>query len=216
MRLILSLIILIIPLSLLAQNNNAENPSWQEGVHYLRLETPGPTSDGNRIEVLEAFSYFCPHCAGFQQPLHDWLDQQSDVTLTRLPVALGHASWLEATRMYYAADALGVIDDSHMAIFNAIHGQRINLADSEAQLRFFADYGVNADQWQSFAVDTRVRRSAGLASSYQLSGTPSIIVNGRYITSPRMAGGMTEATEVIETLVSMERQRLAAAVNESP
>lgn len=220
MRLMSMLLILITPMPLLAQHSTEQKAAWQEGVHYLRLETPGPESNSDAIEIVEAFSYFCPHCFSFQQPLHQWLEQQSDVKLTRLPVALGHASWHEAARMYYAADALDLVTDSHMAIFKAIHSHRINLADRSAQQRFFAEYGVSAADWQqaieSFAVDTRVRRSAGLASSYQLSGTPSIIVGGRYVTSPRMAGGMIEATEVIAALVAMERERRAQTSSESP
>lgn len=203
----------LLVLSLATVGANAQpvaNTDFVEGKHYRVLPQQQPTTTGTKIEVVEAFSYMCPHCFSFQPYLHEWLKGQQDVTLVRLPVALGHVKWLSTAKAYFVAEALGVLEQSHMAMFENIHRLRKDLSDPKEQALFYTDYGISEADYNkalaSFAVDTRIKRSHVMARNYQLSGTPTVIINGKYITSPLMAGSMENATRVIDMLVEQERK----------
>lgn len=181
------------------------------GVHYKTLPQQQPTESQDKIELIEAFSYMCPHCFRFQPYLHDWLAQHDDVELIRLPVALGHLKWLNTAKAFYVAEALGKLDATHMATFETIHKKRVDLSILEQQIDFFADYGIDKETYlkalESFAIDTKIRRSTTLARNYQITGTPTIIINGKYVTSALMAGSMENAIKVIDMLVKLERDQ---------
>ncbi len=217
MKSIISLFVLCLVSAGVHAQSSQSTASFIEGKHYRVLPQQQPTTTETAIEVVEAFSYMCPHCFTFQPHLHGWLQSQQDVELVRMPVALGHIKWLSTAKAYYVAEAMGILDQTHMPMFETIHRLRTDLSDPGKQAEFFKTYGITAEDYNkaltSFAVDTRIKRSRAMARNYQISGTPTVIINGRYITSPLMAGSMENAVEVIDMLVNMERDRLAVSQN---
>lgn len=183
---------------------------FEEGKNYIRLASPLPTLDKDKVEVVEFFWYGCIHCFHFEPTLRAWEAKQGDdVYLVGSP-----AMWNEAMKVhaqaYYTAEVLGVLDEVHEPLFAALNGSpRARLDDEDALAKFFAQYGVaDADfrkAFNSFGVTSLVRQADARARSTQIEGTPELLVNGKYRVSAGLAGGQDKMLEVVDFLVEKER-----------
>lgn len=174
--------------------------TFQEGKDYGRLSTVVPVAVPGKAEVIEFFSYRCPHCYRLEPVAEEWRKNQPDtVAFIRIPVHAGYApSYEVAARTFYTAQNLGVEDKLHSALFEA--NQKGDLNTEEELAAFFAEHGVPAEHflkaYRSFQTDTQMRRAGELAQRYGVRGVPAVIVNGRYeIRSPKMF-------EVVDFLLS--------------
>ena len=182
----------------------------QSGVDglYQKLASPQPTSDPDRIEVVEVFWYGCPHCNRFQAWLEPWVETLPDhVRFVRMPAVFSDV-WELHARAFYIASALGVLDDVHHAIFAAIHHEGRSLATMDAVRAFFVARGVAETDFdkhaRSFSVQSGVQRSLVMQSRYGLRGVPALIVNGRFLVSGSTAGSLPKALEVADALIARE------------
>jgi thiol:disulfide interchange protein DsbA len=160
------------------------------GRDYRVLDRPQPTASGKNIEVIEFFYYGCPHCSNLQGPLEAWLKRKpADVEFRRQPVVFDDAQ-LPLTRTYYALEAMGLTDKLHQQVFAAIHGQNQRLNNTKALFDWVAAKGVDrqkfADTFNSFAVSARTNGAKEITRRFDISGTPAIVVDGRYLTAPSM------------------------------
>ena len=168
----------------------------------------------NQIIVAEVFRYDCVHCYTFEPHLESWKSETPTyVTLVRIPAAFNPMQTLHA-RAHYTAKALGKLDEMHAAFFREIH-EAGNPLESETKLaRFFLRFGVDqktfSDSFNSFSVDTEVRRAAELIRRYRITGTPSIVVNERYLTTGGMAGSIGEWFSIVDFLAASERRSRSA------
>lgn len=158
------------------------------GHDYRVLSTPQPTTSGNRIEVLEFFWYGCPYCDRLQGPLDAWLRRKPiDVEFKRTP-AVFQESWVPLTKAYFAIEAMGLVDKLHGGMYAAIHQKRLRLQDPAVLFGWVAKQGVErekfAQTYSSFGVQTRAQHAKELTASYDLPGTPAVVVDGRYLTAP--------------------------------
>lgn len=193
---------------LLAGTTVAAQP--EPGQQYRLVEPPMATGAGEKIEVTEFFSYGCPHCFRFRPMLHDWVaEADEDVRLVRVPVTFGRESWALLARAYYVAEVLGVLDKTHAALFDAIHVSGRQFTSAEQIADFYASVGVDRDKalqaFDSFVVDSMMRRGQRLVRDYRVSGTPSMAVDGRYFVDVRGAGGQQGMLEVVGYLVGRVR-----------
>ena len=175
---------------------------------YQKLPAPQPTSDPDKVEVVEVFWYGCPHCNRFQPYLEAWNERLPDhVRFVRMP-AIFNDLWDTHARAYYIAEALGILDEIHPLIFAAIHDEGRNLASLEAIREFFAAHGVEAADFdrhaKSFSVQSGVQRSLVMQGRYGIRGVPALIVNGRFLVSGATAGSYPKVLEVADTLVARE------------
>lgn len=181
----------------------------KEGTTYMAIVPAQPTSvEDGKVEVVEIFSYGCSHCHRFEPMLERWLKNKPDnVEFVRLP-AIFNATLALYARAYYAAEALGVLDQIHQPFFEAIHLQKRNMNSVEAITELFEENGVDAEQFdkafRSFAVEAKVRRAAELGKRYGVRATPSMVVDGKYITDPGKTGGFRGMIDVVNTLVEKE------------
>lgn len=201
------LMVLAICFSLTAQA--ADQVRYEEGVQYQRIAQPVATTTGDRIEVVEMFGYPCPHCFSFEPLLHHWTEHQAeDVELVRIPVVFGR-SWEPFARGYYVAQLLGKVEETHQAMFDAIHVKRQRIRSKEALAAFYKDYGIDPDvfikQYDSFAVDMKLKQGESRARGYGITGVPSMIVNGKYLVTAASAGGHEQMLQVVDYLVEKER-----------
>lgn len=176
-----------------AADSAAAAPPFQEGKDYVRFSTPVPTSVPDKAEVVELFSYRCPHCRDLDSAVVEWLKRKPDhVVFVRIPVSAGYqADYESAARAYYAVEALGVLDKVHQPLFEAIHRDKRKLSNEDDYAAFLAEHGVDGDAfrkaYKSFQTETQLRRGNQLAQRYGTRGVPAVIVNGRYeVRSPRM------------------------------
>ncbi|GGN29798.1 MULTISPECIES: thiol:disulfide interchange protein DsbA/DsbL [Marinomonas] len=195
---------LLIPLS-------ASAAEYSDGNGYTTIKTPVRTSDPNKIEVTEIFWYGCPHCYSLEPLVQAWKkDLPSDVDFKYLPAVFGRG-WLAHAKAFYVADLLGMEDKIRADLFNAIHVERRNLNSEDALARFFADYGVNEDdfrkQYDSFAVNSRLSQADAKIRAYGARGVPGIIVNGKYLVSAESANGNENIFKVVDFLIEQERQK---------
>lgn len=205
MRRLLALLLLL-PLLACAESTS---PAWQEGKHYALLPQEVRVRDPDKIEVVEVFWYGCVHCFHFDPMIAKWHSAQSDdVDFWRSP-ALWNERMAVHAKAFYTAEALGKLEEIHTPMFTAMNVDRNPLA-SEAELAaFFAKYGVDRDQFSkvfnSFGVGGAVRQADARARSYRITGTPELIVAGKYRVTTGMAGGQTEMLQVVDYLVQRER-----------
>jgi thiol:disulfide interchange protein DsbA len=193
----------------------AQGIAFQEGVHYTTIQPPQPTNDASRVEVIEVFGYTCPHCANFQPFIEPWAERAGEnVNYYRMPVVF-QRSWEPFARAYYVAEAMGILDQSHLALFDALHKERQRLRTDEDMADFFAQFGVSEEDYlntaKSFAVETKLRRTVTLTQRYGITGTPTVVVNGKYLAMARMAGGHNELIQLIDFLIAKESAEVAAS-----
>ncbi|QKT03743.1 thiol:disulfide interchange protein DsbA/DsbL [Ectothiorhodospiraceae bacterium 2226] len=187
-----------------------------EGIDYRRLSPAQPTDvPAGHVEVIELFWYGCPHCDTLEPKLQRWkADLPEDVTFRAVPAVL-NPNWVLHAQAYYTAEVLGVLDRIHQPMYDAIHRERRALNSREALRNFFAEHGVEPAQFDqtfnSFAVQTRVRRADALGRRYGATSVPSMVVNGKYYTDGAMAGGQDRMLEVVNALVEQERAQARAA-----
>ncbi len=191
------------------------------GRDYTLINPPQAPDSGKKIEVLEFFWYGCIHCYNLEAPLKAWLKRKpADVEFRYVP-AVFDPSWLPLTRAFYALDAMGLTDKFHDDIFVAIHKERQRgLAnDPRVMADWLAAKGVDKqkflDTYNSFSVNGRAQRSSDMTRSYDVPGTPAIVVDGKYLTGPSMTAAgdnsvnYTRFFQVLDQLVVLARKERA-------
>ncbi|MFT0532174.1 thiol:disulfide interchange protein DsbA/DsbL [Castellaniella hirudinis] len=168
------------------------------------LEPIQPSDTPGKVEVLEFFSYTCPHCAKIEPLVEKWLPTLPDTVVFKgVPVAF-NASMKDLQKLYYALEAIDRMD-LHAAVFQAIHDQRENLFEAKDIIDWVAKQGVDrqafTDTFNSFGVQTKVTRADELAKSYKIDGTPSFAIGGQYVTSPSHTGSYQGAIDEADKLV---------------
>ena len=169
------------------------NPQPLEGLHYETITPAQPNgAPAGKIEIVELFWYGCPHCFRFQPYMEQWIKEKPDnVVLTRVPSLL-NSKWEPHARFYYAAQALGVLDKLHGRLFTALHEKRRRLYKEQDLIDFAQSQGVDREQfakaYRSFAVSVKVQRAQQYGQAVGLSGVPSIVVGGQFLTSGKLAG----------------------------
>jgi len=201
----LLLCLLVVPMVACAQSD----APYKEGEHYIELSSVVPTSDTSKIEVVELFWYGCPHCYALEPAVEGWKTKlPADVKFVQMPAVL-NGRWEVHARAYFAAKALGLLEQTHVALFDALHKERRPLFTREALATFYAGYGVTEDDFnkafKSFPVSAQISRVKKAQREYRASGVPLIVVNGKYKVSGTMKAGSSGLFDVVNYLVELER-----------
>jgi thiol:disulfide interchange protein DsbA len=193
----------------------ASPAAWEAGKNYFLVDPPQPTSSGDKVEVLEIFSYACPHCAHFQ-PYAEQLKQSlpAYASFGYMP-AIFNAQWEPYARAFYAAETLGVLDKTHQALFDALHRDHMPLRSIEDLATFYAKHGVDRAKFLaasgSFEVESKLARARDIVRADGIDGTPSIVVNGKYRATGASAGGYEQLIELVKWLVEKEHAGTAGS-----
>lgn len=198
------LVMLVMPLVGMAQS-----PQYEEGTHYIELPIPITNRDPSKVEVTEYFSYGCPHCFEFDSTIQSWArNLASDVRFNRTP-AVWNKDYEVYALTYYTAEAMGVTEKIHTALFSAIHTDGRRLTDPETMAMFFSEFGIDpisfAKVYQSFGVRASVQQAAARGRAYRSGGVPAFIVNGKYRVESQNAGSYLEMLKIVNFLVQKER-----------
>lgn len=203
-------VLALVLLAPLAFSVMAQPERYVAGTHYIALEQPVRTNDPSRVEVVEVFWYGCPGCFSFEPLIQDWKANAPDhVDFHLLPVAWDALTAVHA-QAFYTAESLGVLDDVHTPIFEAINVKRNRLQNERQLAAVFAEHGVSEEKFseafKSFSVRTKVNQVNRKVSDYQVAATPSIVVNGKYTVSTNQAVPThQEMLNVVNFLVEKER-----------
>lgn len=179
-----TLFMLMITTISFSANADLLSKEYKEGASYQRIIPEQPTSNKKKIEVVELFWYGCPHCHRFEPYIERWLESKADyIEYVRLP-AVFRPDWAIHARAFYTAQALDVLEDIHLPLFTAIHAHKRKLNTQAALAEFFEENGVDKKAFnkafRSFGVAAKVRQSKEMGRRYGLTGTPGIIINGKY------------------------------------
>lgn len=201
---------MLLGLGLMAGASAAEEHTrFAVGTHYKILENAGSVDEPDKVEVREFFSYGCPHCYSLEPAVEQWLQDKPDyIDYVRTPVLfLKNAEPL--ARAYYVEKALGLSEEMHKPIFDAIHKHREPLFNQPALANFFRKYGVETDTfnklYSSFGVSTKIRQADALTRDYQIPGVPNFVVNGKYLVLRSNLDSTDQLFDVIEFLAKKER-----------
>ena len=178
---------------------------------YTPITPPQPTEDAAKIEVVEFFSYGCPHCAEFNPVLHAWVaKQQGDVVVKKVPITFGRAAWTGIAKLYYTLEVTGDLHRLENDIFKAIHGERQNLFEEKALTEWVVKKGVDpkkfAETFNSFGVMSKVRRGDQMAQTYKIQGVPAIAVEGKFLVGGK---DFNETLATADKLIAQARSEKA-------
>jgi len=187
----------------------------EEEQPWALVMPPQPTDHPNKIVVYELFWYACPHCGGILPYLEAWHKKQpDDVVLVTLPAVFSHGHYNHFAKTYFTAEALGVLQQAHSALFHEYHVKKNRLASLEEVAEFFTRFGVDKEKFKktynSFGVDMKMRQAEKMTRDFAINGVPSLIVNGKYRLVSSRINGYDEMFKVVDQLVEMERQAMHA------
>ena len=185
-------------------------PALVEGKDYLRLATPLAVPAG-KIEVIDFFWYGCPHCYSFEPALDAWAKKLApDVAFRRLPVMFREEPFGAHARMYYAVEAMGLLDTVHRKIFAAIHNEKATLSKPADISAFMTKNGVDGAKFvevmNSFSMQSKVLKSRQIAEAFKLDGVPALGIQGQFLTSGSIAGTPERALMVTDSLIQRSRK----------
>ena len=201
--------LLLAAVTLMACTHGASAAEPKDGIDYTTLAVPQRTEAGKKVEVIEFFMYHCPHCNALEPLMADWVKKQGEnIVFKRVHFAFDPSD--AQAHAYLTLEAMGKLDLVHAKIFHAIHVERNRLNTDQALLDFVVKNGIDRakylEYFNSFAVQTKLKRSASLATAYKVDSAPSIVIDGRYVTSPAQAGrpGQPETESQLAVLRVMD------------
>ncbi len=182
-----------------------------EGAQYTRVNPAvTPQAPAGKIEVIEFFSYACPHCSAFEPTLEAWVKTlPPDVAFHRVPAPfLFNAEGFQRT--YYTLETLGKVDVMQMKVFSAVHVDRQRLDKPADVAALAAKNGIDSakflDVYNSFSVANSVNKAKRLAEDYKIDGVPTLAISGRFLTSPSQAGSAEGALSTANFLIAQARK----------
>ena len=203
-------VILAVALLLGSQLAISQEEVYQEGVHYFLIEQVPAATDSDTVEVTELFSYACSHCNTFEPYVQSWNQSKADnVVFNRIPVAFGRKAWEMMARSYIAAEMMGIVEESHIAMMDAIWKQRRQFRSLDELADFYSGFGVEKSafiaHYQSFAADSQLRKSQRDIQLFGVTGTPTLVVNRKYrISSNKNVRDFNDMLDVVDFLVVKE------------
>ena len=182
----------------------------EAGADYLVLDKKAAIeTPAGKVEVVEFFWYNCPHCNAFEPTLDAWIKRvPKDVQVRRVPVGF-RDDFVPQQRLYYALEAMDLIDKLHGKVFAAIHAEKLQLSKGDAIADWIAKQGVDKakflEQYNSFMVATKASKATQLQNAYKVEGVPAMGVAGRFYTDGTLAKNMPRVLQVVDHLVSEVR-----------
>lgn len=186
---------------------------YQEGMHYFKIDNAS-AFQGDKVEVLELFSYLCSHCSTFEPYVNSWAERKPDyVDFRRIAVVFGRDSWEFYARAFATAEIMNLPEEAHMAMMDRLWKERKVMRSLDEIANFYVQFGADKEKFlstaQSFAVDGKIRKDQQLVRDYGITGTPSLVVNGKYRVAGNAAVPSFEVMlDVVDYLVEIERYKL--------
>ena len=180
----------------------------QEGKDYARLAKPQAVETGSKIEVIEFFSFSCPHCKDMEPILSPWVKQlPPDVQFRRIPVQFSPA-WTGTAKIWYTLEAMGE-EKLVPNVFTAIHSQNVRLDQDKAFFDWAAKQGLDRkkveDVYNSFAVNGKIARAKTLVQAYNVQSVPNFVVDGKYTTDTQQPKQHAEMPPLLDKLIAKAR-----------
>ena len=198
-----------VALCALAPAAQADNP-LAVGRDYVVLNPVQPTDNPAKVEVIEFFSYGCPHCSDLNPQLTKWAAKlPADVDFKRVSVGFGNPFYQLMAKFYYALEAIGELPRLDAAVFNAIHVKGLRLIDDKSIIEWVAAQGVDAkkfsDAFNSFGVVSKAKRADQQTQSAKIPGVPALLVDGRYLVVGKEVKSHAELLALTDKVIAKAR-----------
>ena len=194
-------------MGLSASQANAQAKKPESGSDYLVLDKRAPVeAAAGKIEVVEFFWYSCPHCNAFEPTLDAWIKRiPKDVTVRRVPVAF-RDDFVPQQRLYFALEAMGLVEKLHAKVFAAVHVEKQALNKADDIAAWVAKQGVDKakflEQYNSFSVSTKSGKGTQLQNTYKVEGVPALGVAGRFYTDGTLSKTMERGLQIVDYLIA--------------
>jgi len=205
----LAVSVALLSLACTAQAQGAKLVPYQKDLHYFLIEG-APVTTGGPMELVEAFSYLCSHCYTFEPYISAWKKRKPEsVEFRRIPVVFGRGSWELYARGYVTAEMMNVGEEAHVAMMERLWKEKNTMRSIKELAEFYSQFGVDQEKFLatsgSFAVETRLKRDQQKIQSFGITGTPSLVLNGKY----RIAGNAAVPSfevmlDVVDYLIAAE------------
>jgi len=205
----LTLTLALLSLACSAQAQGTKPVPYQEGLHYFLIDG-APAASSGPMELVEAFSYLCSHCNTFEPYIGAWKKRKPEgVEFRRIPVVFGRGSWELYARGYVTAEMMNVGEEAHNAMMDRLWKEKNMMRSMEELAEFYSQFGVDKEKFLatsgSFAVEARLKKDQQKVQSYGITGTPSLVLNGKY----RIAGSAAVPSfdvmlDVVDFLIEAE------------
>ena len=180
------------------------------GKNYREISQQ-PVANAAKIEVIDFFFYGCPYCNELRPALERWRTSlPADVEFRRMPV-IRHDSWEPLARTYFTLEALGAVERLHEAVYVGYHDEELHMSKPDVMADWAQRHGLDRDEWlktyNSSAVNRKVDMARKATKDYDIRGTPSVVVAGRYLTSSGLTDDVKLVTPVADLLIELARKR---------
>lgn len=180
------------------------------GRDYVAIVPAQVTDNPAKLEVIEFFSYGCPHCSDFHPTVSKWAATlPSDVVFKRVPISFGRPQWASLSRLYYALEATGELGKLDGAVFRALHQEGKKLYDDKSIVAWVVAQGVDSkkfsDAYNSFGVISQAKRADQMAQAYKIQGVPALAVDGKYLVTGKEIKGYPELIALADQVIDKAR-----------
>jgi len=178
---------------------------------FLRLDPPRPVATGERIEVIEFFYYGCPVCYELEPQLTRWLATQAPeyIALRRTPALLNSENWERFAKLYYTLEALGQLSRLHWPVYDNFHFEGKLLNDEKLMLDWAGENGIDrgkfTEVYASEAIQASIAQAREMMKAYGVRGVPTIVIDGKYLSSVTLAGSTRRLMQIADQLVRQAR-----------
>ena len=186
------------------------------GSDFQRISPPRPVATGERIEVIEFFYYGCPICYEFQPHLSRWLVQGPNfISIRRVPTLPSEGSdglegWVRFARLFYTLEALGQIGRLHWPIYDNFHFDGVPLNEEKVMVEWISKNGIDREkflaEYRSAEIQAKLDEVRRLMTSYDIRSVPTVVVDGKYLSTARMAGGTRQLIQAVDNLTRLARK----------
>ncbi len=177
-----------------------------EGRDYVTID-PQAVNPGQRVEVIEFFFYSCQACYLLEPVLRGWVERRASQIDFRLIPALRSSAWIPLSDFFFALHSVGALSQLHHRAYIAIHEQSRALSSRSEQIRWVAEYGVDPLAFEleldSDATKIATQQARDATIAYDIRATPSIVFDGRYVTTGEMIGNASRVAHVLDGLLEM-------------
>ena len=197
----------------IAPARSQEVAQSRQNIEY-RVIPEQPVETGSQIEVIDFFWYGCPYCNELQPTLEAWLKRKpADVVLRRVPAILND-SWKPHARIYYTIQRLGEAERLHLQVYHGYHVEFLHMSKPDVMAEWAVKHGIERQRWldayYSPEVSQMVERAKVLTQVYSVAGTPTLVVDGRYLTSGELAPSLKGMIPVLNDLIRLARRDRAS------
>lgn len=184
---------------------------FRRDVDYRLIPQPQPVESGDRIEVIDFFFYACPYCSELLPHLERWRARKpADVVFRRVPV-VRHDTWVPLAKTYYTLEAMGEAERLHGAVFRSYHVEDLSMSQEKVIAEWAEKHGLDREKfmtiYRSDETLKKVERARKMTMDYDIEGTPSVVVDGKYLTSTGMTPSVPQVIPVIDGMIRIARQQ---------